>query len=698
MIKTFVCYGKVVVLLAVLLYGESEGAALRLANNNNNLEGNGKASFSYVGMLVPHTKTVEIAFTYDFVSAENLTRATFNGLVDQVAEFKAKYPTSLQEHQELDRLLGKGQRELNHQLLRLEQLTGPEVNKRAWYDSLGVVASLIQGWSNSRHVSTLAGNEHILHHEVEVNRGLLAKASNQTKELQGLALEALQFERVASTLTSVTENLINDVKERIEAVYAASQGSLHPLFGPEELLETALDHARSIGKNESLVPVFNTVISLLRAPISLVLGSQAAGVLVHVPMHDETTEPMRLFHLESAQVIRQYEVEKLVVDRMYLAEDTKGWRVSLSDGELLKCRRSGITYLCDSQRELHRGTFDCVSSLYDGSAETKWCESTVVPHSEDYVVPLGGNLYYGRAKEATLHCQDGSSKKLDWTELAFKTVQAQCWVTTPSFLILSNHKRYLEKGKTVSIQAPMGAGNFNALPGSLDGGIEKFDDFHSGWNTTHVEKLTELDYTMEYLLYGFLGVAALVVVLFLGLAFLFKYVTKNKTAAVIATGAAGMATGNPLLMESAVALLSQQMARANKPESLDNEVEAEDASDDAALNETHASMEVNLSSGTDSGVSSHNTTRDSGRREDIERAAEVGAQVAKACRDAHPVRATHQSSPEEYVARRRQSGPWPPTGTRSGPTSTAPTSPRSTTSTAGSTTRPPRLTFKLSTP
>ena len=40
-------------------------------------------------------------------------------------------------------------------------------------------------------------------------------------------------------------------------------------------------------------------------------------------MYGETTEPMRLFHLESAQVIRQYEVEKLVVDRLYLAEDTQ---------------------------------------------------------------------------------------------------------------------------------------------------------------------------------------------------------------------------------------------------------------------------------------------------------------------------------------------------------------------------------------
>ena len=52
--------------------------------------------------------------------------------------------------------------------------------------------------------------------------------------------------------------------------------------------------------------------------------------------------------------------------------------------------------------------------------KTKCCASTVVPPSEDYVVPLGGNLYYGRAKEATQHCQDGSSKKLDWRELAFQ--------------------------------------------------------------------------------------------------------------------------------------------------------------------------------------------------------------------------------------------------------------------------------------
>ena len=56
-----------------------------------------------------------------------------------------------------------------------------------------------------------------------------------------------------------------------------------------------------------------------------------------------------------------------------------------------------------------------------------------------------------------------------------------------------------------------------------------------------------------------------------------------------------MATGNALLMESAVALISQQLARSNKPESQDSEVDAGDASDDAAANETHASMEVSLS-------------------------------------------------------------------------------------------------------
>ena len=137
----------------------------------------------------------------------------------------------------------------------------------------------------------------------------------------------------------------------------------------------------------------------------------------------------------------------------------------------------------------------------------------MVPHSEDYMVPLGSNLYYGRAKDATLHCQD--SKRLDWEELSSKTVRADCWVTTPTFLILSNHKRDLKGGKSVSIQAPLGTGNFNGLPGNLDGGIEKLNTFEAGWNTTHVEEVEELDYTTEYLLYGILGLAALVVILVL---------------------------------------------------------------------------------------------------------------------------------------------------------------------------------------
>ena len=94
-------------------------------------------------------------------------------------------------------------------------------------------------------------------------------------------------------------------------------------------------------------------------------------------------------------------------------------------------------------------------------------------------------------------------------------MRADCWVTTPTFLILSNHKRDLKGGKSVSIQAPLGTGNFNGLRGNLDGGIEKLNTFEAGWNTTHVEKVEELDYTTEYLLYGILGLAALVVILFL---------------------------------------------------------------------------------------------------------------------------------------------------------------------------------------
>ena len=84
----------------------------------NRLEGNRKASFDYVGWVVPHTKSVEVAFTYDFVAADKVTRSTFGELEAQVAAFKAKYPTSLKEHQELDRLLGQRQRELNHQINR----------------------------------------------------------------------------------------------------------------------------------------------------------------------------------------------------------------------------------------------------------------------------------------------------------------------------------------------------------------------------------------------------------------------------------------------------------------------------------------------------------------------------------------------------------------------------------------------------
>ena len=147
----------------------------------------------------------------------------------------------------------------------------------------------------------MAGNDHIFHREVEINRGLLAKAFNQTKELKGLALEALEFQLVASTIANVTKNLIGDVKARIAAINTGAQGILHPLFGQEELIKEALDHAKKVGMNEPLLAVFVTAISLLRAPISLVLGTWGAGVLSHIPMHYETTEPMRLYQMGSAR-------------------------------------------------------------------------------------------------------------------------------------------------------------------------------------------------------------------------------------------------------------------------------------------------------------------------------------------------------------------------------------------------------------
>ena len=670
------CYRYLALLLAAL--PAVEGAALRLRSNRDGAK-NGKASFEYVGQLVPHVKTIEVALTYDFIAAENATRTTYHGLEDQVAAFKDKFPHSLDEHRELDRLMGDGQRELNHHLGRLEKLTRQEgIDKRAWYDTLGVVVTAIQGWSNSRHVSTLAGNDHIIHREVEINRGLLAEASNQTKALKRLALEALEYEHLSSTVATVIEKLTLDVKERIEAVYSAAQGILHPLFGPEELIEEALDRARKIGRNESLVPVFDTAISLLRAPVSLVMGSHAAGVLFHVPLHDEITEPMKLFHLESAQVVREFEVERIDTDKTYLAEDTRGWRVTLSDGELLKCRRSGVIYLCDSHRELHRGTFDCLSSLFDGSSETKWCSSKVVPHNEDYVVGIGGNLYFGRVEDATLHCLDGSSKSMSWDNLSFKTVHNGCWVSTPNYLVLVDHRQTRTKGKSVSIQAPTGTGNFNDLPGPLDAGYKRLDDFHAGWNTTHVQKIQELDYTTEYLLYGIVGVVALVVVLFLGLVFLMKYLTRNKTAAVIATGAAGLATGNPLLMESAAAaLLAHHLPQPHQEPEGEGGVGAgveEDAAEEEPQNESGGSLQVNVSSGGDSGVSSHDTTREDHNKNMVDTA----ARVAKACLAAHQALRPSQPLPEEYNARRsttrgRTSPPRPRTAGRGrSPASTGP--------------------------
>ena len=76
----------------------------------------------------------------------------------------------------------------------------------------------------------------------------------------------------------------------------------------------------------------------------------------------------------------------------------------------------------------------------------------------------------------------------------------------------------------------------------------------------------------------------------------------------------------------------------------------DDGPNDAVSNDPNASMKVNVSTGNDSWVSSHKTTREIGEREDHRNAVAVSARVAKACLDAHQALRPSCPKPEEHDA------------------------------------------------
>lgn len=512
-----------------------------------------KAHFRNVGKIVPYAKNVEVVLTLDFDAALKEARSVATELASHVVDLKDKHGKDNPHVRSLNITVQAGLNRFEDQAKDLAAILIGNT-KRAFLEGLGTIVSLFQSWVNRGSITDLQHNEDVLHKEIGTNRGLVGKAAKTMGKLRDGGAADMEFMELSVEIQLGFEHLNAGLREMVEAAFQAAQGEVHRVLAPAAVLEEIKSHVYTTGSQKKLDPVFTHAAEFIGSPKSVMLGERGLAVVLHIPMVDQQTSVMTLYHLESVEVVREGTVERVQVEKPFLGKDVKGWRVTLGADELALCNKIGELYVCYHNRQLRRGVFDCASSLFDASQQGQWCSSITRKTSGSAITFMGGHYYYGRARDVTMKCGNESEDQ-DWRQVSYRPVPPICSAQGDDFVVLGGHSQRLKKSLTKAFAAPRDPGNFNRLPVEEGAAGSSLRAVETGLEIPAMEALRKTDWTVQILMYAGIGLGVLVVALVGVIVFLWRYnmVTRAKFVSGLAgignqwqaLASGGSAEGNP---------------------------------------------------------------------------------------------------------------------------------------------------------
>ena len=506
---------------------ETDGKLATVEDEGRQQDRTRKAHFRQVGRMVPYTKFIEVRLVLNVSDSLEAARNASGELERKVGLFIAKHGKKSKESESLSLLLRRGGEKVSH---AMEELTSflRKTAKRGIAELLGMALSFFQGWANRDAITNLETNEDILHKDVTLNRGYVQKAVNAVQELKDGMVGGLEYQELVTEIMGVQDHLYAGVEDLLDAAYEAAQGKLHRLVAPPTTLEEAMKEVKASAGKQQLQAVFSHGAELLSSPRSVVLGTDGIVAVLHVPVHDEISGIMKLYHLERAEVVHDRALERLVVPRPFFGEDRTGWRVTTTAEDLSLCNKQGDLYLCSHDRQLRRGVFDCTSALFSQSAEGEWCESRVTRHARSHLVDLGDGWYHGRVTAAKITCSNGASKEVDWTEVATRRVDPGCQLSAQDVVVLKGHEQPLRQGETKVFVSPRDPGYFNELPGLTGEGAKAVEKVVTRLEIMPTQDLLKSRWGMKVMFYILIAMGVVMGILVLAVVVMVRYLWANK--------------------------------------------------------------------------------------------------------------------------------------------------------------------------
>ena len=485
------------------------------------------AHFRLTGRIVPYTRVIETAVAFSITNTTDKVLEVLAESEEPVADFISRHGKDHTDARALIAMAKATRDMVEHYILELESLLSGN-GKRGILELVGTVLNTLQGWGNRDQISDLHDNQDMLLADIKENRNLIGKAVEALQGLKNATRGAVEYQRIVTHLELLSEHLKGGLEDTLDAVYAAAQGQVHRLVAPAETLEEVQNYAEKEGEKNGLNPIFSHSSQLLNSPRTVTLGTDGIVTVFHVPMVDKATQIMDLYHLERAEVVQEDHVEVVNVDKAFLGKDQRGWKVTISAEDLALCQKVGDLHLCYHDRQLRRGSFDCVSALFEGIDEEEWCSSTLHKHGDTHIVDLGGNLYHGTAEQATLTCPDGSTKSLDWAKPATRYVDPQCMVSGKDFLILGGHRQPLKPSLIKKFDAVQRDDTFGPAE-EAEGAEDMVDSADVDLEVNDIKtELKHRQWGLQMLIYVCVGLAALVALLGLAVAFMLRRTATQK--------------------------------------------------------------------------------------------------------------------------------------------------------------------------
>ena len=357
------------------------------------------------GWVEPMVKYEDILIDYSWEPMFNDLASESNRLYTQVSiwikkrERHSGSDPQLKKLQEEVEVMRSDYKEQLNVLYRLVRGRANRYSKRGFWDVLGEIVTAAFALQNNQDIRTVVRRQNSIHQEQVLTRDLLKKTVERVKKFQEVTLEHEAVDKAGIEWRTRMFELYHCLDQVTAVVYAAAQGQVHELLiGPKALMEAD----RGLRNKEELKDyrrVLGEKIGLLAAPKSILMGTQGARVVLHVPLAAPEVKEQQLWHLPQAVLVLKDQLVRAQDAKPYYVVDEDGWGQTLTADELDACTKAGRKYLCHQQRIARRGVFDCTSALYHGADADKWCLLSAAEKADDHVEMVGPEAFAGKASQ-----------------------------------------------------------------------------------------------------------------------------------------------------------------------------------------------------------------------------------------------------------------------------------------------------------